>query len=367
MLPLFKLEAELSALPFLARHAADVGIIAPLAELDTLPHQVHTPGTAALTGKLRDVEVVALDAETQSVLARRSREKLWVVANPDCEDEALNALRRHCPDHFLLGLTEALFPALVARKPGAVFNRLPRKAPCQQMTLILAPPRSGSSFVADVVGQIIGSKTREHLRKEVIEVFGSSYNFDRSAALRNFIYLVTTQDGQAATKIISHFLQDYIAKVGDLGTVRRVFEGVSIRPIIIEREDKVAQAISVYLAERRGIWHLESGGDAERLEAVREVGYDFRKLLALYLRSRQQSYVIDFMREIFPDHLALEYGGDIEAGDAAALGARISAFLGLPWMPGAKRTGRAKLANEENALLYTRFREEYRTIFGREP
>jgi len=292
----------------------------------------------------------------------------FLVADETGEGKRLKSMRESYPNLTFAGLGEALFPALVARSPGAIFSGRSRKAPpCRQITLIFAPPRSGSSFVADVVSHVTGAKAREHLRNEVIEVLASPYRFNRTAALRNFFDLVTTQDGQAATKIISHFLQDYIGTVGDLKLVRRVCEGMDVRAIVLDREDKVAQTISGYLAARRGIWHLESGRDAERLEAVGEVGYDFHKLLPRYLGYRQQSYVIDFAREIFPDHLALEYGRDIEAGDAVALGARIAEFLGLPWVSGDQPAGRARLANEENARLCARFREDYEALLGTRP
>ena len=292
---------------------------------------------------------------------------VFLVADEAGEGKRLKSLRENYPNLTFAGLGETLFPALVARNPGAIFDGVPRKAPCRQITLIFAPPRSGSSFVADVVTHVTGSKAREHLRNEVIEVLASPYKFNRAAALRNFLRLITTPEGQASTKIISHFLQDYVTRVGDLKLVKRVFEGVGVRAIVIERDDKVAQTISGYLASRRGIWHLESGRDAERLEAAREVGYDFHKLLPRYLGYRHQSYVLDFTREVFPDHLALEYGRDIEAGDAVALGARIAEFLGLPWDPSDQLTGRAKLANAENARLCARFRADYEELLGMRP
>ncbi|MBM1222452.1 hypothetical protein JQU17_19760 [Ponticoccus sp. SC2-23] len=367
MMPLFTPDAELSALPFLSKHAGRIGLVTPVAEMDLLPDTLHTPGSTAFSGVLKDVEVIPLDENTLDQLAVKSHEKLWLVAASGGEGKTLNALRAACPDHRFAGLGEALFPALVARNPGAIFDRLPQKTHCRQITLIFAPPRSGSSFVADIVSHVTGAKTREHLRNEVIEVLASSYKFNRAAALRNFLSIVTTTDGQASTKIISHFLQDYVARVGGMRLVKQVFEGVAVRTIVIERDDKVAQTVSGYLASRRGIWHLETGRDAKRLEEANKVGYDFDKLLPRYLGYRHQSYVLDFAREIFPDHMALEYGRDIEAGDAAALGERIAEFLGLPWVPGDQPKGRAKLANEENDRLCAQFREDYEALMGRAP
>ena len=367
MILLFTPDAELSVLPFLAAHAGEVGIVAPLADLEALPEAVYAPGAAGFVGPLDNVDLVLLDEGTPAALAAKGTDKLWIVAASGGEGRALEELRGACPDHRFAGLGEALFPALVNRAPGAVLKGMAKRAPTRRITLIFAPPRSGSSFVADVLGHVTGSKTREHLRGEVIEVLASPYLFNRAAAVRNFLSLVTGPTGEASTKIISHFLQDYIAKVGDLRIVRRAFEGIAVKVIVLDRADKVAQTVSGYLAARRGLWHLEHGPDDARLEAVREVGYDFSRLLPRYLGYRHQTYVLDLAREIFPEHLSLEYGADVEAGDAAALGVKIAAYLGLDWTPDPEATKRAKLANAENDRLCARFREDYQEILGAAP
>lgn len=367
MILLFTPDAELSALPFLVGHADKVGIVALGSDVEALPEEVYAPGSAGFTGPLDKVELVALDAGTPAALAARTPDKLWIVAASGGEARALADLRAACPGHRFAGLGETLFPALVNRMPGAILKGVPKKAPSRRITLIFAPPRSGSSFVADVLGHVTQSKTREHLRGEAIEVMASPYQFNRAAAVRNFLALATGPTGEASTKIISHFLQDYIAQVGDLKLVRRAFEGIEVKVIVLDRTDKVAQTVSGYLAARRGLWHLESGRDSARLEAAREVGYDLSRLLPRYLGYRHQTYVLDFAREIFPDHLSLEYGADVEAGDAAALGAKIAAHLGLDWTPDPDTTSRAKLANHENDRLCARFREDYRALLGSEP
>lgn len=314
------------------------------------------------TAALQDILFVSFDdlAQTESGLA-------WVIVDSEKEAEKLRELRQTtCPDSKFIGLGADLLPALAARKMTALSDgtvSLP-----SQLALVLAPPRSGSSFVADLVGQITGTKTREHLRKDVVSALAAPYAFDRVAAIRSFLSLIANPDtGQASTKIITHFIQDYIAEVGDLNVFKEAAKGIDVKPIILERLDHVGQAVSGYLAMSRGIWHLESDKDAAALASTDTIPYDFNALLQLYLGYRHQSYVLDFAREIFPDHMALEYGRDIEAGDAAALGERIAEFLGLPWVPGDQPKGRAKLANEENDRLCAQFREDYEALMGRAP
>lgn len=307
---------------------------------------------------------IPIDGPSLSRFPDDNRVDLWIVADP--EPDRLDALRDQCPEQRFVGLGQDLFPALVARRPRAIFDPTPE--PPSTLCLIIAPPRSGSSFVADRVGRITGTKTREHLRKDVVSALAAPYAFDRVAAIRRFLGLIANPDtGQASTKIITHFIQDYVAEVGDLNAFKEAAKGIDVKPIIVERLDHVGQAVSGYLAMARGIWHLESDKDAAALASANEVPYDFKALLQLYLGYRQQGYVIDFAREIFPDHLALEYGRDIEAGDAVALGARIAEFLGLPCDPGDPPAGRAKLANEENTRLCARFREDYEALLGTRP
>lgn len=291
---------------------------------------------------------------------------VWIVVDRQDEAAQLQRLRMTTDqDRSFLGLGADILPAIVARNAAHITNEA--MATPSTLTLILAPPRSGSSFVADLVGQITETKTREHLRKDVISALAAPYAFDRVAAMRRFLGLIANQrTGQASTKIITHFVQDYVAEVGDLNVLKEAASGIDVKPIILDRTDHVGQAVSGYLARARGIWHLESGRDIAALARADKVPYDFNAILQLYLGYRQQSYVLDFAREIFPDHLALEYGRDIEAGDAVALGERIAAFLGLPWDPAEQPTGRAKLANEENARLCARFREDYRELFGQD-
>ncbi len=367
MIALFTPGAEISALTFLGRHAQSVGLIAPQGELSMLPEEVYAPGAAHLTDTLSDVPVIRLDQETPAQLAAHEPgTRLWFVADSSDEPAALSRLRGACPDHQFAGVGEALLPAMIARKPQTLLTGAPQTA-CQQITLIFAPPRSGSSFVADVVSHVTGAQTREHLRNDVIQSMAAAYKFDRSAAMRAFLSLASSPDGQVSTKIISHFLQDYIGSAAGLGELREVFEGISFKVIIIERADKVAQAISGYLAARRGIWHLENEKQAAKLAASDEVSYQFDYLLPRYLGYRHQSYVLDFMREIFPEHLSLEYAHDIEDGDFAGLSNRIADFLDLPRPSTLPETTRSRLSNAENDRLCAQFRADYAALFGQPP
>lgn len=344
---------------FLDRHGSDVTIVGPAETIAALPEGLSPEAADGLP------PLVSLD-ENGDIPRGTTAQRVWIVVDINDEAARVADLATRYPERHIVGLGGDLFPTLVARRPRAIFDPSPK--PPSTLSLIVAPPRSGSSFVADLVGRITRTRTREHLRKDVISALTAPYAFDRVAAMRRFLSLTANPDTrQASTKIITHFIQDYIAEIGDLNVFKEAAKGIAVKPIIVERLDHVGQAVSGYLAMSRGVWHLETDRDIAALASANTVPYDFNALLQLYLGYRHQSYVLDFAREIFPDHLALEYGRDIEAGDAAALGEKIAEFLGLPWEPADQLTGRAKLANEENARLCARFREDYEALLGIRP
>ena len=288
---------------------------------------------------------------------------LWIVADPVDEAARLQALRQACPaGRRLAGLGADLLPALVTWNTDALTS--PPPAPPDTITLLLATPRSGSSVVADILGHVTGTRTREHLRKDAIAAMAGGYAIDRAAVLHRTLRLIgNPATGQATTKIISHFLQDYVAEVGDLMALKTAARGSAIRVIILDRTDHVAQAVSGYLALNRGVWHRDRTQTGTAADPAGAVDYDFESLLQLYLFYRQQSSLLAYAREIFPDHLSLEYGADVAAGDVTALGTRIAAFLGQRWVPDPDATARAKLADAENDRLCAQFRADYRADY----
>lgn len=372
MIGLFEARSEISLLPFLRENAARLSLIGPPAFLAALPAGLYDAQAQRLAG----VPVLPLepgtgtDAAISALAAAQPQDHVCVLAAPLGEDAALRRLRAAHPGLRVVGLGAGLLPARVAQCPEAIFRPVPPQPACTAVTLIFAPPRSGSSLVADLVGHITGARVREHLRKPLLDVLAAPYVFDRVAALQGFMSLIAV-DGRAGSKLISHFVQTYLAG-GDaaedtLEGVRAACATVAVKVIVIARGNTVAQAVSGYLAMQRGVWHLQSQADAERLEAAAPVAYDFEGLLRLYRFYRRQDQVLDAARERFPAHLALEYDRDIAPGGTDALGSLIASFLGLPWVAPEAPLDRRRLANAENAEMCRRFDEEFRARFGVAP
>lgn len=372
MIGLFDAGSEIGLLPFLRGNAARLSLLVTPEFLAALPAGLYD----ARTQRLAEVPVLPLepgtgtDAAVSALAAAQPQDHVCVLAAPLGEDAALRRLRAAHPGLRVVGLGAALLPARVARRPEAIFRPMPSQPACTAMTLIFAPPRSGSSLIADLVGHITGARVREHLRKPLLDVLAAPYVFDRAAALQSFMSLIAV-DGRAGSKLISHFVQAYLtggdAAEDTLEGVRTACASVAVKTIVIARGNTVAQAVSGYLAMQRGIWHLQSQADAERLEAAPAVAYDFDGLLRLYRFYRRQDRVLDAARERFPAHLALEYDRDIAPGETDALGRRVAAFLGLPWVAPGAPLERRRLANAENAEMCRRFDEEFRSRFGVAP
>ena len=261
-----------------------------------------------------------------------------------------------------------MFPALVAKTHHVVFADLPQKLSAHTATLVIATPRSGSSLLADVLTDIGAGRVVEHLRKEVIEVLKSDYKFDFPAALRNFINFASVK-GYFGTKLISHFLSDYLTQMNSLKDVTDVCAGLKLKVIFLDREDKAAQTISGYLASKRGLWHVTSESDAERLQQQPKPTLDFRRALTRYFLYQQQKGFLDSLRPLFPNALSLTYEEDLLGADLSLLARRLTAFVDLRSKVGGleKSSQRQRIADDETQDMAQDFRRKFREVIGVQP
>ena len=301
--------------------------------------------------------------------AELESDRLYVVADPAGERARLQALSQAFAEHRFVGLGEHLLPALVARAGQAVFQPMTGLAMPQRIVLVFAAPRTGSSLLSDLLSDLGQGDVREHLREPIVTALHSGYAFNRRAALRNFLGL-SQRGGVFGTKLISHFFEDWVHGPGEIGMVHEVCAGIPLKVITLDRADTVAQMASGELAAQRGVWHITDEASAEAVRKSAAPVFNFPRLLSRYFQYRKQSAVIDFAQKAFPDHLALEYGADIEAGDLAALAAKVCGYLDLP-APEADRFARAgsrkRIANDQNASLVARFRKSWEHHFFGQP
>lgn len=119
---------------------------------------------------------------------------------------------------------------------------------------IITTPRSGSTFLCSILQslQIAGYPT-EHLR-QASAVLAKNCQFDYINLLHNLMAYKTTSNEVFGTKFISHFLEVFQKAKFNFG---EIFQSIS-KYIYLVRRDKVAQAVSIVLAQKTNVWHISN-------------------------------------------------------------------------------------------------------------
>ena len=119
---------------------------------------------------------------------------------------------------------------------------------------IVTTPRSGSTYLCDLLDSTgIAGHPSEHLRQAALEL-SLDCNFNYLKLLHNLLQYRTSENGVFGTKFISHFFFDFQQAKPDF---KQIFNSID-RFILLIREDKVAQAVSLVLAQKTQIWHIRN-------------------------------------------------------------------------------------------------------------
>ena len=117
---------------------------------------------------------------------------------------------------------------------------------------ILTTPRSGSTYLCDLLDSTaIAGHPSEHLRFAAQELSLYS-NFDYLRLLDSVMEHRTTSNSVFGTKVISHFLFELQKAKPDF---KQIFRAID-KFILLIRKDKVAQAVSLELAQKTEVWHI---------------------------------------------------------------------------------------------------------------
>ena len=318
-----------------------------------------------------DFEVMPLNVGSFARFAdldSKGSSQTFVVADPDDETARIDQLQTRFPSLRILGLGRDVFPALVARNHAAIFAPIPPTLDIHSITLVVVTPRSGSGLLADVLTDIGAGRVMEHLRKDVIEAMKSNYVYDFRRAFQNFLNFASVE-GHFGTKLISHFLNDYLVQLKSIGDVRVICSDIRPKVVFLDRNDKAEQTISGYLASRRGLWHVTSDADAERLRASPQQTLDFPSALSRYFLYQQQKTFLDAIRPFFPGAMELRYEEDLQDKDLAALGQRLAAFLGLPSqkIQLSKSLERRQIGDDATLELAQNFKTMFHAMTGKTP
>lgn len=287
-----------------------------------------------------------------------------IVADGDGESDRVKQLKGNFPQLQFYGLAEEFLPALLAKQ----IHRLPEihaldLSKALDVVLLFATPRSGSSLVGDVLTDLGVGNTAEHLRATLVECLGSAYKFNDKRALRIFLSL-SSNNGWVGTKIISHFLMNYLE--GPFNSM--LFSGLAadghrLHPIFLRRRNQVLQAVSGFLASKRGVWHVTDAKSKSKLGEKESVPYDFNALFRRFTAYRAQEAFLDSFSQSFPGALKLTYEDDCT--DIEALAKRLSRHLALKRNATLQKAKtRKKIASRLNDEMEASFRDDYRNLFG---
>jgi len=117
---------------------------------------------------------------------------------------------------------------------------------------VLTTPRSGSTYFCDLLSSTgIAGYPLEHMRLASNEL-ALNCNFNYLRLLYNLMQHRVSDNGVFGTKLISHFLFELRKAKPNF---KKIFPAID-KYIILVRKDKIAQAVSLVLAQKTEVWHI---------------------------------------------------------------------------------------------------------------
>lgn len=193
---------------------------------------------------------------------------------------------------------------------------------------ILTTPRSGSTYLCDLLDSTrIAGHPREDLRLAAQEL-SLHCNFDYLELLDSLRQCRTTDNGVFGTKLISHFLFELQRCKPDFS---QIFKSID-KFILLIRKDKVAQAVSLVVAQITEVWHLYGSANnlnyrskLDNIEIDRALLDDVEQ--KYYFINRQEDRLRTILANYKIDPLEVIYEDILE--DTPSQVNRILDFLGI--------------------------------------
>lgn len=131
---------------------------------------------------------------------------------------------------------------------------------------IATTPRSGSTYLCNLLESTnIAGHPSEHLRLAAQEL-SRHCNFDYLKLLNNLMTHRITDNSVFGTKLISHFLFELQQTEPDFSQIFRSID----KFILLVRKDKLAQAVSLVIAQKTEVWHLNGSAKNKNYESKLE-------------------------------------------------------------------------------------------------
>ena len=228
-----------------------------------------------------------------------------IVASVKDEHIIFNKIQKYLFDLSIkipvLRLFSDIFINLQLKQKLLQSSDFPVKYP-QIAYAIVSTPRSGSTALCEALAatQIAGFPT-EHLRTPAL--FLTKYcKFDPLRYLQLLMTYQTTKNGVFGTKLISHFLEGYQASLS--------FDNFKF--IYLIRRDKIAQAVSAFIATKTNMWHIYSEEQSKKyqskLKTINIQDSDLERVHNTYHNCLRQELFLDHFFERYNiSPLIIEY------------------------------------------------------------
>ena len=174
---------------------------------------------------------------------------------------------------------------------------------------IISAPRCGSTFLCNLLKSTsLAGFPAEHLRDHAA-VLARNCHFNPIRYMKITMTRNTTTNGVFGTKIISHFLVTYRRKDLNIDAfLNRYFS----KYIFLIREDKVAQAVSIFLAQKTATYHIFNDDEKQRyhkkLEEINLDDIDLKEIDKRYnFICQQEKYLEKFCQDNKVEPLIVKY------------------------------------------------------------
>lgn len=175
---------------------------------------------------------------------------------------------------------------------------------------ILCTPRSGSTFLCDLLNQNLGGNSLEHIRNPLLYLTKNRYRLNLDVCdLLEKVSRFGCSHKVFGTKIISHFLFELI-EILDRHEISKLIGFLNqFKIVYLYREDKYAQAVSRHIASNTKQWHAKSIESLEQYsEKAQKVNYNFNLIEAIYENLMAEEGKLKFFLELnFKQILVVKY------------------------------------------------------------
>jgi len=341
---LFRPKGNFGLINFLAKRAREIRLVVPASATRHLATEIPCP-----------------IATLPEVLARRPNEFNLLVHVQANERRVIAELRRQYPDKRILSLTHDILPVLSGRGDPLADRLAMPTAAAPVKYAIVCPPRSGSTWLCEMLTSCGIGAPREHLRPNVIRLM-------RCTRLRPIRYMTRVlasgaRNGVFGTKLVTDLVEEWLDTDLRLAGLSRRLAAEGFAVVTLKRRDRVAQAVSFYFARWSRVGHAR---DLRQLEGIdrAKVAYDYRQIDAMHrFFARQEELADRIARAMAPSALHLDYE-DVERDPAAAV-RQIARHIGAAPPSRAPRSKMIKISGQIAAMR--EYCERYRREAGLPP